>query len=553
MTVTPRTGGQVVVDALERAGVRHCFGVPGESFLGVLDALYDSSIQFISTRHEGGASFMASGYSKLSGEIGVCLGTRAVGTANLAIGVHNARQDSTPMIAIAGQVNRSFIGREAFQEIDLVAAMRPLTKWAVEIPSADLTPEIMARAIHIATSGRPGPVFISMPQDVCDELTSVDPAEPPRSMLPAPDSMAVDAVLDALTTANAPLLFVGGGLLNSPGSLELVIEFAEATELPVITDWRHHDIFPNSHRLFLGCAGLGAAPVVWRRLAESDVILVIGNRMQENGTDGYKLPSPTSRLFQVDIDPGVMAGHRRPEIAIQADAGEMLRALLERKSSVNSANIERSTKNVADRREFEVATALPPVTPSAGLVSYPEVLQVLSELSDTNTIITSDAGNFYAWMSRYQRFNQPHTYVGPASGAMGYGLPAAIGAKIARRDLPVVSVSGDGGILMTIAELETAVRYGADVVALVLDNSRHGTIRMHQERQHPGRVIGTELGSLDLALVARGLGADGYLVEEPGELAPSLTAALAGEVPALIQVRMDRTQLSVETSRDELA
>jgi acetolactate synthase-1/2/3 large subunit len=544
--MSARTGGEVVVQALQAAGVRYCFGVPGESFLGVLDALHDSSITFVSTRHEGGASFMASGYSKVSGEIGVCLGTRAVGTANLSIGIHNARQDSTPMIAIAGQVNRSFIGREAFQEVDLVAAMRPFTKWAVEIPSAELAPEIMARAVFLAVSGRPGPVFVSVPQDVCDEMTEgVFAALSPISA-PSPDPAAAQLVLDALLGARAPVIFAGGGLFNSAGAFELLVAFAEAAAIPVITGWRHHDAFPNEHPLFLGCASLGAAPVVFDRLSEADVVLVLGNRMQENGTDGYKLPSPSSRLFQVDLDPAVMAGHRSPELAIQADATAMLRALTEKLPSPNPSVAERLEKNRTDRQRFEEATLLGEAATPARGVSYQEVLRTLGAVASPETILTTDAGNFYAWVSRYQRFSRPRTYVGSASGAMGYGLPAAIGAKLAKPSSPVISVSGDGGILMTIAELETAVRHEANVVALVLDNSRHGTIRMHQERQHPGRVIGTELGTVDLATVAAGLGASGHLVDEPGDLEATVRHALESGTPSLIQVRMDREQLSVE-------
>ena len=548
--MTSRTGGEVVVQALEAAGVRYCFGVPGESFLGVLDALHDSTITFVSTRHEGGASFMASGYSKIAGEIGVCLGTRAVGTANLAIGIHNARQDSTPMIAIAGQVNRSFIGREAFQEIDLVAAMRPFTKWAVEIPSADLAPEIMARAVFLATSGRPGPVFVSVPQDVCDEMTEATTTPIPRATVPNPDPAAVQAVLDALLGARAPLIFAGGGLFNSAAGFELLTAFAEAAEIPVITGWRHHDAFPNEHRLFLGCASLGAAPVVFERLGEADAILVLGNRMQENGTDGYKLPSPAARLFQVDLDTAVMASHRSPELAIQADAGTMLRALTEQLPRATPQITTRLEKNRQDRERFELAISIPDPAASGRGVPYQDVLRALGLVAGPETIIATDAGNFYAWISRYQQFSRPRTYVGPASGAMGYGLPAAIGAKLAAPDSPVISVSGDGGILMTIAELETAVRHQANVVALVLDNSRHGTIRMHQERQHPGRVIGTELGSVDLAKVATGLGATGYVVAEPDDLEPTIRAALESGTPSLVQVLMDREQLSVERRLD---
>jgi acetolactate synthase-1/2/3 large subunit len=548
--MTSRTGGEVVVGALEASGLRYCFGVPGESYLGVLDALHDSSITFVSTRHEGGASFMASGYSKITGEIGVCLGTRAVGTANLAIGIHNARQDSTPMIAIAGQVNRSFIGREAFQEVDLVAAMRPLTKWAVEIPSADLAPEIMARAVFLATSGRPGPVFVSVPQDVCDETTEAATAPLPLPSAPSPDPAAVQAVLDALLAARAPLIFAGGGLFNSTGAFELLAAFAEAAEIPVITGWRHHDAFPNEHRLFLGCASLGAASVVFERLGDADVVLVLGNRMQENGTDGYKLPSPGARLFQVDLDLAVMASHRSPEVAIQADVGMMLRSMLDKLPGSTAQTAGRTAKNREDRERFELAITIPaPVTSGRG-VPYQDVLRTLGDVAGPETILASDAGNFYAWISCYQRFSRPRTYVGPASGAMGYGLPAAIGAKLAQPGSPVISVSGDGGILMTISELETAVRHEANVVALVLDNSRHGTIRMHQERQHPGRVIGTELGAVDLAKVATGLGATGYVVDDSRDLESTMRAALESGAPSLIQVLMDREQLSVERRLD---
>lgn len=544
--MTRRTAAGVIVDALEETGVRHCFGVPGESFLGVLDALYDSKIEFVSTRHEGGASFMASGYSKMSGEIGVCLGTRAVGTANMAVGIHNARQDSTPMIAIAGQVNRSFIGREAFQEIDLVAAMRPLAKWAVEIPSADLAPEIMARAITVATAGRPGPVFVSVPQDVCDEET--DCAAPPRSISvsAAPDPDALRVILQALSSARAPLIFAGGGVTDASGARELLVALAERLDIPVITGWRRHDVFPNDHRLFLGCASLGAARPVWERLEEADVVLVLGNRMQENATVGYTLPSKSARLFQVDLDAAVMASHRSPELALQADASKTLRALLDLAVGAADASDDRRRKNVVDRQRFELATVLPEPTVSSTGVSYETVLRVLSRLPARDVTFATDAGNFYAWLSRYQRFNASKTYIGPASGAMGYGLPAAVGAKLARPDRAVVAVSGDGGIMMTIAELETAVRYRANVVALVLDNARHGTIRMHQERDHPGRVIGTELGRTDLAQVARGLGASGYLVDHDDDLEPAVVGALQSDQTALVHVRMDPNQLSVE-------
>jgi acetolactate synthase-1/2/3 large subunit len=545
MSAKERTGGKLIVNVLEDAGVRHCFGVPGESFLGVLDALYDSPVKVISTRHEGGAAFMAAGYAKASGEIGVCFGTRTVGTANMAIGIHNARQDSLPMIALAGQVSRSFIGREAFQETDLVAAMTPLTKWAVQISSADRAAEIMARAVSIATSGRPGPVFVAVPQDVCDELSSAEPAPRPRIAAAYPDPSAISAVLDALLSARRPLIFAGGGLYQSAGALGLLTEFAERAEIPVITSWRHHDEVPNDHPLFLGCASLGTSPTVWERLAETDVMLVLGNRMQEISTDGYAYPASGTRVFQVDVDADSFVNHRSPELALVADAGAALRALIEGLPASVPLTAERSRANAADRRRFEEATVIPEPVPAEEGVPYAEVMRTLADTLSPDTIVASDAGNFYGWLARYYRFRQVRTYLGPASGAMGFGLPSAIGAKIARPEVPVVSLSGDGGFLMTASELETAVRYEAGVVAIVMDNSRQGTIRMHQEAQFPGRVIATELGATDLSLVARGLGVEGYLVRESGELGPALRTALTSGVPSLIHVRMDRDQLSV--------
>lgn len=540
-----RTGGQLIVQALENAGVRYCFGVPGESLLGVLDALYDSSIRVVSTRHEGGGSFMAAGYAKTSGEIGVCFGTRAVGTANMAIGIHNATQDSLPMIALAGQVNRSFTGREAFQEVDLVAAMRPLSKWAVQIPTADQAPEIMAKAIAAATSGRPGPAFVSIPQDVCDEPSAVVPRAATPITAAYPDPGALPVLLDTLLTARRPLIFAGGGLYNSPQALDLLVRFAELTQVPVITSWRHHDEFPNDHPLFLGCASLGTTPTVWERLGDCDVMLVIGNRLQETSTNGYVYPLAGTRLLQVDVDPAAFVNHRSPELAVLADAGATLSALIERVPDPVPFRDERRDRNAADRQRFEDTTVIPEVALTGDGVPYAHVMRVLADTLSPDTIVTSDAGNFYGWLARYYRFREQRTYIGPASGAMGFGLPSAIGAKIARPGTPVVSLSGDGGFLMTAAELETAARYGVGVVAIVFDNARQGTIRMHQEAQFPGRVIATELGVTDLAALARGLGVGSYLIQEGSDFEPALRLALASGGPSVIQVRMDRDQLSV--------
>ena len=323
---------------------------------------------------------------------------------------------------------------------------------------------------------------------------------PRRRLRPRyPDPGVLPVLLDALLTARRPLIFAGGGLYSSRQALELLVRFAERTQIPVITSWRHHDEFPNDHPLFLGCTSLGAPPTVWERLADTDVMLVIGNRMQENSTNGYTYPLAATRLLQVDVDPAAFINHRSPELAVLADAGAALSGLIEQLPDPVPFLPERRDHNQADRQRFEDATVIPEAPLTGAGVPYAHVMRVLSDTLTPETIIASDAGNFYGWLARYYRFRRVRTYLGPASGAMGFGLPSAIGAKMARPGTPVVSLSGDGGFAMTMSELETAVRYGADVVAIVLDNARQGTIRMHQEAQFPGRVIATELGTTDLA------------------------------------------------------
>ena len=373
----------------------------------------------VSTRHEGGGSFAATGYARTSGEIGVCFGTRAVGTANMAIGIHNARQDSLPMIAFAGEVNRSFAGREAFQEIDLVAAMTPLAKWAVRIPAADQVPEIMAKAISRATSGRPGPVFVSVPQDVCNERSDASPRAATPITAAYPDPGALPVLLDALLTARRPLIFAGGGLYRSRQALELLVRFAERTQIPVVTSWRHHDEFPNDHPLFLGCTSLGAPSTVWERLADTDVMLVIGNRMQENSTNGYAYPLTTTRLLQVDVDPAAFINHRSPELAVLADAGAALSGLIEQLPDSVPFLHERHDHNKADRQRFEDATVIPEAPATGAGVPYAHVMRVLSDTLTPETIIASDAGNFYGWLARYYRFRQGTHLSGTRVGCHG--------------------------------------------------------------------------------------------------------------------------------------
>jgi acetolactate synthase-1/2/3 large subunit len=543
--MTTMSGGRAVVEAMRRAGITRAFGVPGESFLAVLDAFYETPIAFVSTRHEGGAAFMASGYAKTSGEIGVCMGTRAVGSSNLAIGIHTARQDSTAMLAVAGQVNRDFLGREAFQELDLVAVFSQYCKWAVQIEDAARVPEQMARAIRIATTGRPGPVLIALPEDMLRDTADMTFGEVRPAAPATPDPAALDESLKALLGAERPLVLAGGGVLASPGAYEALLRLAEAAELPVQVAWRRHDAFPNDHRLFLGMAGLGAAPVIFERLAAADVVLAVGTRFQEFTTRGYSLPRRAARVYHVDIEPAVLGAAMPVTLGIAADAGVALRALAERLPSPVPGVAVRRAGNDADRAAFVEATTRRPGSVPKGCVDPGAVVAAMQRLLPPEAIVATDAGNFYGWLSRYYRFRRPRTFVGPTSGAMGYGLPAAIGAKLARPDLSVVAWAGDGGFLMTMTELETAVRTGANVVAIVFDNARYGTIRMHQERTYPGRVVATDLTTPDLAKAAEAFGAAGFRVSADAEIEDALAAALSAGKPAVIHVPVDPEWLSV--------
>lgn len=539
------SGGRAVVEAMRRGGITRAFGVPGESFLAVLDGFYEVPITFVPTRHEGGAAFMASGYAKTSGEIGVCLGTRAVGASNLAIGIHTARQDSTPMLALAGQVNRDFLGREAFQELDLVAVFSQYCKWAVQIEDAARVPEQMARAIRVATTGRPGPVFVALPEDMLRDEADMRFVEARPAAPGAGDTAALDEALRALLTAERPLILAGGGVLASPGGCEALRALAEAAEVPVQVAWRRHDVFPNDHRLFLGMAGLGAAPVIFERLGAADVVLAVGTRFQEFTTKGYSLPKPGTRVYHLDVEPAVLGAAMPVTLGVVADAGAALLALAERLPSPVPGLAARRARNDADRQAFVAATTRTPVAVPRGCVDPGAVVAAMQRLLPPEAIVATDAGNFYGWLSRYYRFRRPRTFVGPTSGAMGYSLPAAIGAKLARPDAPVVAWAGDGGFLMTMTELETAVRTGANVVAVVFDNGRYGTIRMHQERHYPGRVVGTDLTTPDLAKTAEAFGAAGFRVSSDTEVEDALSAALAAGKPAVLHVPVDPDWLSV--------
>ena len=548
----PRTVGRLVADALRTAGVRYAFTVPGESFLGLLDGLRDAGIRIIATRHEGGAAFMAEAHGNLTGRPAACLGTRAVGAANLAIGIHTARQDSTPMFALIGQVERAHRGHEAFQEIDQVATIGGLAKWAAEPAEASEVPGILTEALQQVAGGRPGPVLLSFPEDLLDALApDGGRIAPDRGGQARPTDTDIRAVIELLASAERPVILAGGGVLRARTSTDL-LRFADLLQVPIVAGWRRADVVSNDHPLYLGMAGLGAAPSVRERLLAADAMLVIGSRLSEPTSWDDAIPGASTPWAWVDIEPHRPHGPRQPELTVVADARAFLRAANERlvgRAVLDAEKVRRrQANNEADRATWETSSAV-----DAGAETWTgpgvlpgRVITTLRAVLPDDAILTTDAGNFASWAGRGFRFRRPGTFIGPTSGAMGYAVPAAIAAALVHRDRPVVALAGDGGMGMTMAELETATREGARIIVLVFDNERYGTIRMWQERRGSGQGLGTELGPVDFVAIARGLGARGVRIERDADLEPALRQALAEERSTVIHLVLDRAWLSVD-------
>ncbi|HET9084896.1 MAG TPA: thiamine pyrophosphate-binding protein, partial [Candidatus Limnocylindrales bacterium] len=468
----PRTVGRLVADALRSAGVRYAFTVPGESFLGLLDGLREVGIRVIATRHEGGAAFMAEAHGNLTGRPAACLGTRAVGAANLAIGIHTARQDSSPLFALVGQVERPHRGHEAFQEIDQVATIGGLAKWAAEPSDAGDVASIMSEAVRQVTTGRPGPVVLSFPEDLLDEIVPDDARiAPDRAATGRPSDADIRAVIELLASAERPVILAGGGVLRARTSTDL-LRFAELLQVPVVAGWRRADVISNDHPLYLGMAGLGAAPTVRDRLLAADAMLVIGSRLNEPTSWEDTVPGASTPWAWVDIDPHEPFGPRAPEVTVAADARTFLRAANERlvgRAVLDAEKVRRrQVNNETDRAAWEAASTVDADAESwAGPGVHPgRVITTLREVLPDDAILTTDAGNFAGWAGRGFRFRRPGTFIGPTSGAMGYAVPAAIAAALVHRDRPVVALAGDGGMAMTMAELETATREGAKIIVL---------------------------------------------------------------------------------------
>lgn len=531
------TAAQAIIENLKREHIEKVFCVPGESYLPVLDALHDeSSIQVISTRHEGGASFMAEGYAKSNKKPGIVLATRGVGAANLSIGVHTAYQDSTPMIVLLGQVHSKFRGREGFQEVDLDQFFQPISKWAVEVTHPERMAEIMQRAFRVATSGRPGPVVISLPEDVLPVEAEMMFSPTMNRPTPVPSIQEVERVEELLEQAKKPLIIAGGGV-KSAGGEESLVSFAEKYSLPVMASFRRQDVFPNDHKLYAGHFGLGMHAAEQQTIQEADVVIAVGSRLSEVTTQDYSIITPDKKLIHIDISYDTLGKVFVPDVGIVADAKEALEAM----KGIDL--IPSWTDWAASRHEaFKEAAALD-VTEDD--VINKRIISILEKTLPDDALLTTDAGNFAGWLHSFYPFKEKDTFVGPTSGAMGYGMPAAIGAKLAFPHKTVVSLSGDGGFMMTAQELETAVRYDVPIISLVFNNDMYGTIRMHQEMHYPEKVVGTDLGKVSFVDMAKSFGAEGYFVETAEEFQTALDAAMTQNKPALIEIITGKEQISV--------
>jgi len=547
----PMTVGRMFADAIRRAGVRWAFTVPGESFLGLLEGLEAVGINVVATRHEGAASFMAEAHAQLTGRPAACLGTRAVGGSNLAIGIHTAFADSSPMFAFIGQVERSARGREGFQEIDVVDSIGRLAKWSAEPTDVESSIQAAVDAVDKALNGRPGPVVLSLAEDLLDEQVPAGMAPHlARIPPPRPNDDQVRDVLRLLAGAERPVILAGAGVLRARTSNDLV-RLAELLRVPVIASWRRGDVISNDHPLYLGMTGYGSPATVRARLEAADAMLVIGSRLGEITTFGWSIPAAGTRWAHVDVAPASLPDALpAPELTVASDARLFLRAAvtrLETRGVLDAASTDaRTTRNAEDRAAWEAATVIDDHAWAGPGVHPGKVVTTLRQLLPDDAIVATDAGSFGTWAARGFRFRRPGTFLGSTSGAMGYGLPAAIAAGLVHRDRAVVALVGDGGLGMTLAEIETAVRNGLRTVVLVFDNQRYGMIRSYQDRR-AGAAVATDLGPVDFAAAARALGARGVRVEEDAAFEPALRQALVADRPTVVHLVVDRRWEGVDS------
>ncbi|MGN6548498.1 MAG: thiamine pyrophosphate-binding protein [Pararhizobium sp.] len=541
-----RTGGQLLVECLEAQGVDRLFCVPGESFLAVLDALHDSRIETVVARQEGGAAMMAEADGKMTGRPGIVFATRGPGATNAASGVHVAKQDSTPMILFVGQIGRAMHGRDAFQEVDYRLTFRDLAKWVDEIDDPDRIPEIVSHAFHVAMSGRPGPVVLALPEDMLTSLTDAEPGPRVEVAEPAPTPEAMANFAGMLSSAANPFVVLGGSRWDE-AAVAAMAAFAETWDLPVGVSFRRQGLFDHLHANYAGDVGLGINPKLKARIAESDLLILVGGRFSEIPSQGFSLLSiPNSRQRLVHIHPGAEELGRiyQPHLAINATPGAFLRAAA---ALMAKAGGTRAAEAHAAYRAWTDEPAA-----STGAVQMGAVVTALRGLVGPDAILTNGAGNYATWIHRFWRFRRFGTQLAPTSGSMGYGLPAAVAAKLRHPERDVVCLAGDGCFQMTGQEFGTAVQNDAAVIVVVVDNGIYGTIRMHQEREHPGRVSGTDIVNPDFAALARAYGGHGESVERSADFADAFERARASGKPAILHLKTDPDAITPTTTLSKL-
>lgn len=545
-TLASRTGGQVLVDALRIHGADTAFCVPGESFLAAIDAFHDARdvIRLVVCRQEGGAAHMAEAHGKLTGQPGICFVTRGPGATNASIGVHTARQDSTPLILFVGQVARECMGREAWQEIDYRHMFGHIAKWVDQIDDPRRIPEYISRAFHVATSGRPGPVVLALPEDMLAETVQVEDAPPYRTAQAAPAPRDMAELRDLLAAAQRPLALLGGGGWTRQAS-EDIAAFAQTHGLPVACAFRRQDLLDNRHECYVGEAGLGMDPKLADRIRQADLILAIGPRMGETTTNGYALidvPRPHQKLVHVHADPEELGRVYQADLPINAGVASFAREA----AHLQAPAACRWPAWMQAARADYLANLEPGSMP--GDLDLGVVVKHLRETLPADSIITNGAGNYTLWVQRFYQYRGLRTQLAPTSGTMGYGLPAAVAAKLRHPERTVVCFAGDGCFLMNGQELATAAHYKLNIIVIVVNNAMYGSIRMHQERHYPGRVCATDLTNPDFVALAQAYGLHAERIARTEEFAPAFDRAAAAGRPALLELAVSQDALSPRTT-----
>jgi acetolactate synthase-1/2/3 large subunit len=547
-----RTAAEVLVDQLIINGVRHAFCVPGESFLAVLDAFHDRDIAITVCRQEGGAAMMAEAIGKATGRPGICFVTRGPGATNASAGIHIARQDSSPMIVFVGQVARRMREREAFQELDYRAVFGSMAKWATEIDDPARVPEFVSRAFHVAANGRPGPVVVALPEDMLTERVAVADAPPYHPVEATPGRAEMEAFAALVAKAERPTLLLGGSRWSEAGCAAIT-RFAERFPMPVATTFRRGHLFHPLHPHYAGDLGIGANAKLVARVKASDLVVLVGGRLSEMQSQGYTLIDiPAPQMTFVHVHPAIDEIGRvyRPHLGINATPAAFAVAAAALDPPAAPASPRWRAEIAAAHEEYLAYTEKPTEVP--GGVNLGAIMVWLRENLPDDAMMCNGAGNFAGWVHRFYRYRKFGTQIAPTAGSMGYGVPAAIGVKRLYPDRTVVAVSGDGDFLMNGQDFATAVQFGAAVVIIISDNGLYGTIRMHQEREYPGRISATQLRNPDFAALARAFGGFGATVEKTADFPAAFQAAQASGLPAIIHLKVDPEAITPNTTLTKL-